>query len=215
MAVIVPAILASDPKSYRAQIEAINPFTSRVQIDITDGELAEQRTIPDNAIWWPKGWTTDIHMMVAHPSQHVNTLIKIKPDLVIFQAETEEDLLPIFQQLKQADIKVGLALQKPTFPGAFTNLIKIADHVLVFAGELGQQGSDADLLQIEKIPLIRNIKHNIEIGWDGGVNLDNIREIAHADVDVVNVGSAISTANDPAAMYKALTEEADRRGVKL
>ena len=48
------------------------------------------------------------------------------------------------------------------------------------------------MLQIEKAPIVRSIKQDVEIGWDGGANLDNIRAIAHADFDVINVGSAIA-----------------------
>ena len=71
------------------------------------------------------------------------------------------------------------------------------------------------LIQHKKIPLIKAVKQNVEIGWDGGANLDNIRTLAHSGANVINVGSAISNAPDPAAAYRALVEEADKRGVKL
>ena len=123
--------------------------------------------------------------------------------------------MPIFEQLKAQNIKCGVALLKTTFPGAVKPYIDAADHVLLFAGALGKQGGTADLLQIEKVKLVRAIKQDVEIGWDGGANMTNIRSLAHSDIDVINVGSAISQAQDPAAAYKQLVQEADQRGVRL
>ena len=68
---------------------------------------------------------------------------------------------------------------------------------------------------MEKIPLIRNMKPEVEIGWDGGANLSNIRALAHADLDVINVGSALSTAENPAEVFQQLVAEIDKNGVVL
>lgn len=212
---IIPTILTDNPATYKSMIETFNAFTKRIQVDITDGDFTANRTIPLNNVWWPQGWQVDLHMMVSRPSEYLPTLLQLKPSLVIFHAEVSEDLTPTFQQLKTAGIKTGLALLKTTYPGDVQPYIRAADHVLVFAGTLGQQGGTADMMQIEKIPLIKAVKQNVEIGWDGGANLDNIRTLAHSGANVINVGSAISNAPDPAAAYRALVEEADKRGVKL
>ena len=68
---------------------------------------------------------------------------------------------------------------------------------------------------MEKIALVRNIKPELEIGWDGGANMTNIRALAHADVDVIDVGSALSTADNPAEMYAQLVAEIDKNGVVI
>ena len=70
-------------------------------------------------------------------------------------------------------------------------------------------------MQMEKIPLVRTMKPEVEIGWDGGANITNVRALAHADLDVINVGSAISQAADPAAAFQALVAEIDKNGVVL
>ena len=123
--------------------------------------------------------------------------------------------MPIFQTLKEADIKTGLALVPTTFPGNVKHYIDVVDHVLVFAGQIGVQGAQADLMQMEKIALIRNMKPELEIGWDGGANLSNVRALAHADLDVINVGSAISQAENPAQAFEDLVAEIDKNGVVL
>ncbi|MBR5621552.1 hypothetical protein IKW75_03695 [Candidatus Saccharibacteria bacterium] len=215
MAQIVPAILTNDPNEYKKQIEIFQPFAKRIQVDISDGSFAPGVTIPVANVWWPQGMAVDLHMMVVRPSEHLQLILQMKPSLCIFHAETGEDLVLVFEQLRAAGIKAGVALMKPSYPEDFRRYIEAADHVLVFAGDIGRQGSQADMLQTEKIPLIKAINSNCEIGWDGGGNLRTARAIVRAGADVVNVGSALTTATDPGAVFEELTADIDKRGVVL
>lgn len=212
---IVPTILATSPEQYQQFVAAYQGFAKRVQLDISDGQFTPTMTIPAAGLTWPEGWQMDIHMMVAKPSEHMQNLVAMKPSMVIFHAETGENLLPLFDQLRAAGIKCGVALAKTTYPPKVKPFIEAADHVLIFAGELGKQGSSADILQIEKVPLITAIKSDVEIGWDGGANMENVRAIAHAGIQVINVGAALATSNNPASAYDELTKEAERKGVAL
>jgi ribulose-phosphate 3-epimerase len=210
---IAPTILTASPDEFQAALVAINEFTNQVQIDITDGEFAPSRTIGLDHVFWPDNWQVDLHMMVKNPSRYIDKLILMKPHLVIFHAEVEEDLRPSFEKLRQAGIKVGLALLRQTVPEQKADLITLVDHVLIFAGNLGRMGGQANLLQIQKVRLIRAISPNVEIGWDGGANIDNLPMIIQAGVDVINVGSAISLASNPAEAYKAMVELTTREGL--
>ena len=213
MAEIVPAILTNDPEKYKQTITTYQPFAKRVHIDVSDGTFAPGATLPLNNIYWPKEWTVDFHMMVVRPSEYMPLILQLKPSLVIFHAECGENILPLLEQLKANGIRTGLALMKNTYPGNVKQYIDAVDHVLVFAGEIGKQGGEADMMQTEKVPLIKAMKPEVEIGWDGGSNLRNVRAIAHAGVDAINVGSAIAMASDPGAMYEALVADLDKRGV--
>ncbi|MDO4507921.1 MAG: hypothetical protein Q4B65_00815 [Candidatus Saccharibacteria bacterium] len=212
---IVPTLTVSDKAEYKAQLEKINKYTKRIQVDITDGKFAKARTIGLKDAWWPKGWTADLHLMAVKPSEHINTILELNPSLCILHAEAQENLLPIFKALKERGIRTGVALLPTTYPGAVKPYIDVVDHVLIFAGKLGEQGGEADMMQMEKIPLIREMKPEVEIGWDGGANLTTTRALAHADLDVINVGSALSRAENPAAIYQALVAEIDKNGVAL
>ena len=207
---IAPTILTQDPNEYNEIVKKYFNFAKRVHIDISDGTLTDQKTIAETAIWWPKGWTVDIHMITATPSVHLDNLIKLKPNLVIFHAEANEDLLPIFAKLHEAGIKVGVAIIKSVYPGNIKNILNEADYALIFSGTLGQYGGKAEPLLMEKAALIREIKPSIEIGWDGGANLENTHVITHCGVDVINVGSAISKAEDQAAAYQALNKATEK-----
>lgn len=212
---IVPAILTDDKQAFRTQVETVNTFTRRVQIDVTDGVFAPAHTLGITDIWWPKNWHTDLHLMAVKPSEHLNTILKLAPSLCILHAEAQEDLLPSFETLKNAGIKTGVALLPSTYPGNVKHYIDAVDHVLIFAGQLGVQGNPADLMQMEKVSLVRNIKPEVEIGWDGGANMTNIRALAHTDLNVINVGAAIMRAENPATAYQELVSEIDKNGVVL
>lgn len=211
----MPSILTDNKQDYRTQVEKINVFTRRVQIDVTDGKFAPTQTLDVTNVWWPKNWQADLHLMVTNPSENLDTVLKLNPSLCILHAEASEDLMPTFQALKSAGIKVGVALLPSTFPGNVKQYIEAADHVLIFAGQLGMQGSPADLMQMEKIALVRNMKPEVEIGWDGGANMSNVRALAHADLDVINVGSVIALADNPAEVFQELVAEIDKNGVVI
>lgn len=210
---LAPTINTVDPTRYKAMVETYHTFARRVQIDVSDNTLSPAQTIPPSAIWWPKDWAADIHMMVARPSMYLDILLKLHPSLVILHSESEEDLLPVFATLKKADIKTGVVFLKQTYPGRFKQYLTAVDHALVFAGDFGHNGGAADYMQLEKVRLIRKMKKDLEIGWDGGANMQTVRTIAQGNVNIINIGEALATAPDPAAMFRDLNVEADTPGV--
>lgn len=213
MAVIAPAILAENADQYKQKLETVQGFATRVHIDLSDGEFAPTFTVNDDEIWWPAEVEADVHAMVARPSEHIQKLVAKKPHMIIFHAEVQEDLTQIFQYLRQAGVKAGLALQRPTVPTEIRPLIELADHVMIFSGDLGHHGGTASLMQLEKVRLIKAIRPSVEIGWDGGVNLENAFSLSQGGVDVLDVGGTIAKSADPADTYAKLVSEINKHGV--
>lgn len=213
MSEIAPTLLAENADNYKEQAEHLHTFAKRVHIDVSDGEFAPTFTVTEGQLWWPQEWIVDIHAMVARPSEHVQLLVGLKPNLIIFHAEVQEDLLPVLQYVKQNGIKVGVALMRPTVPSTVGSLIEAADHVMIFSGDLGHYGGTASLMQLEKVRLIRNIKQDAEIGWDGGVTVENAFSLAQGGVDVLNVGATIAKSADPSNTYATLVNEINKKGV--
>ncbi|HET8884541.1 MAG TPA: hypothetical protein VFM68_03655 [Candidatus Saccharimonadales bacterium] len=213
MSIVTPAILAETPDDYKAQVERVHTFAERVHIDLSDGEFAPTFTINAAQIWWPKGWQADIHAMVARPSDHLETLVSLKPHMIIFHAETQEDIVPILKHIKKSDIKAGIALQRSTVPSTVAAAIEEADHVMIFSGDLGKYGGTARLMQLEKVRLVRAIHQDVEIGWDGGVTIENAYTLAQGGVDVLDVGQTIAKADDPKRAYDTLVSEINKHGV--
>lgn len=213
MSVIAPSITVETAEEFKAAVERIQPFAQRVHIDISDGEFAPTFLLGEGQLWWPKEWIVDIHAMVSRPAEHLQALIAMKPNLIVFHAETGQNLTPILNEIKKYGIKAGVALQRPTVPSTVSAAIENADHVQVFSGDLGHYGGTASLMQLEKVRLIKAINPNVEIGWDGGVTIDNAYTLTQGGVDVLNTGSAIAGAPDPAAAYATLVQEINKHGV--
>lgn len=211
--VIAPAILAENAQQYKDQVDRITGFAERVHIDLTDGEFAPTFTVSIPELWAPEGWTIDIHAMVNKLDEYVPKLIALRPHLIIIHAEAEGDVLGALKEIKRSGIMAGLALLRPTVPQTVEELIKEAEHVLIFSGELGKFGGTASLMQLEKIRLVKMINPNVEIGWDGGVMVDNAYSLVQGGVNVLNVGGTIQKATDPPAMFAKLQQEISKTGV--
>jgi ribulose-phosphate 3-epimerase len=213
MSVIAPAILVDTAEAYKQSVERLHPFAQRVHIDLSDGEFAPTFTVGPQDLWWPKEWQVDIHAMVARPAEYVEALVALAPHTIIFHVEAVADLVPVLQQVKAKGIRAGVALQKPTVPSTVEAAIKEADHVMVFTGSLGSYGGVASLFQLEKVRLIKAINPTAEIGWDGGITIDNAYTLTQGSVDVLNVGKTIAAADDPEAVYATLISETNKHGV--
>lgn len=213
MSVIAPTILSDSPEDYKAQVERLHEFAERVHIDVADGEFAPTFTLNAAQIWWPQEWTVDVHAMVARPSDHLETLVSLKPSMIIFHAEVNEDIVAVLKHIKKFEIKAGLALMRSTVPSSVAEAISEADHVMIFSGDLGKYGGTASLMQLEKIRLVRAIKPDIEIGWDGGVTVENAYSVSQGGVDVVNVGHTIANSTEPKATYDTLVNEINKHGI--
>ncbi|MFC2606341.1 hypothetical protein FBF28_03200 [Candidatus Saccharibacteria bacterium oral taxon 488] len=211
--VIAPAILAENAQQYKEQVDRITGFAERVHIDLTDGEFAPTVTIGIPELWAPEGWTIDIHAMVNKLDEYVPKLITLRPHLIIIHAEAKGDVLGALKEIKRSGIMAGLALLRPTVPQTVEELIKEAEHVLIFSGELGKFGGTASLMQLEKIRLVKMINPNVEIGWDGGVMVDNAYSLVQGGVNILNVGGTIQKATDPPAMFAKLQQEISKTGV--
>lgn len=206
MSIICPTILADNLHTYREQLERIENFAKRIQIDLTDGEFAPTHTISPVQTYWKEGTTIDMHIMFGDPADHIEKIIDMKPSMIILHAEAKGELLDIFNEIGAAGIKTGVALLKETTAEEAKLLILAVDHVLIFSGDLGKFGGKADYGLFEKIRAVKDINPEVEIGWDGGVNDTNALDLARAGVDVLNVGGFIQKSDNPDEAYGILNK---------
>jgi ribulose-phosphate 3-epimerase len=204
MAIICPTILAEDAHAYREQYERIEDFAKRIQIDLTDGDFAETKTLPLEQLWWNDSDKIDLHLMYRDPSSRIDDLIRLNPHLVIVHAEADGQFIEMAQLLHLHDIKAGVALLKDTTPDKIRPALEYIDHVLIFSGDLGKFGGQADLALLDKVHILKSWKPEIEIGWDGGVNDRNAAALADGGVDVLNAGGFIQKSDSPKKAYAKL-----------
>ncbi|PID32685.1 hypothetical protein CR956_01165 [Candidatus Saccharibacteria bacterium] len=213
MTEIATCLTVETIEAFQALMRNYGKFSKRFHVDVSDGQFAPTNLLPIDQMTFPQGVKVDFHLMVSQPSQYLNQLINLRPYTVIFHAECSEDLTLQIQALRSAGIRAGLAFLKKTVPKNKYELIKQVDHIMVFSGDLGRYGGTADMLQLEKVRLIRKIRPNVEIGWDGGASIDNVFRLKRGGVDVINVGGALSNSNDPMAVYNQMVNEINRQGV--
>lgn len=208
MAQVCPTVLATTTEDFRVQMETIESFAERIQIDLGDNRFTKT-TIDLKDVWWPSHVEADIHLMYQRPSIVLPELIAQQPGLVIIHAEAEGDHTEFAQHLKSHGIQFGVALLQNTHVAMAQDLIKLADHVLIFSGNLGSFGGKADLSLLAKVPQIRAINPQVEIGWDGGINAENIAQLVRGGIDVLNVGGAIQKAMQPKNAFRNLVRRAE------
>jgi ribulose-phosphate 3-epimerase len=203
---ICPTITAVSKEEYLAQLKNLTKFAPRIHIDISDGTLAPRELLGIGAMRWPRKTIADIHVMSRHPHAELAIAKELKPHLVIIHAEAQTDLKAAALELHQKGVKAGLALLPETEVQPFSDLIvNYFDHVLIFSGNLGYQGgSTADLRLTSKARMLKYLNPAIEIGWDGGIDDQNIKLIVKAGISVLNVGGYISRAKSAKAAYAKL-----------
>ena len=207
MSTICPTVMPSsdDLHVFRAMMERVGLIAPRLQIDLMDGDFAPHRNVEPSRVWWPDGVQADLHVMYRHPETILETLLGLRPHCIILHVESEANVLQLLRVVKQQGILAGIAILPETNISNVAELIQAADHVLLFGGKLGEPGN-ADLRVLSKVPEVRALNSRVEIGWDGGANEADIAEIAAAGVDIINVGSALQRAENPAEAYRQLSQ---------
>lgn len=211
--IICPTITAETIEQFKEQTAKVAPFAHRIQIDLTDGAFAEHKTVEPAEIFWPVGVKADIHLMYQEPGAAAKEVLRHKPNLVIVHAEASGDFAKIAGLCREAGVKAGVALLPRTPAETLDGSLDQIDHVLIFSGNLGYQGgSRADLSLLAKASYLKKQKPTLEIGWDGGVNIQNIAQLVFGGIDVINVGGFIQTADNPEKAYQGLERIAEETG---
>jgi ribulose-phosphate 3-epimerase len=142
--------------------------------------------------------------MYQDPFQHLSALIALRPQLIIVHAEADGDFMEFAVQAHRHGIEVGVAILPATPVEAIRPALEVIDHVLIFSGNLGHFGGHADMSLLGKAQQLRDLKPQLELGWDGGVNADNAKLLAVGGIDVLNAGGYLHGAKDSVAAYATL-----------
>lgn len=214
---ICPTITTDDPHEYRRQLELVSGFASRVHIDVADGKFTPNKLLDIDRLWWPSNVTADIHVMYEKPFEHTDILIALKPHLIIVHAEAQGQFVPFADELHQHGINTGIALLPETPVSFIAGALDHIDHVLIFSGNIGHFGGTANLELVSKALELKSLKPSVEIGWDGGVNTDNAKQLAQAGIDVLNTGGYIHRDAEPSDAYRRLLRavQAETRRVTI
>ena len=175
---------------------------SIIHVDILDGLYVDvPKTDLDSYINVLEKATKplDIHLMVNHPIEYINRLIKLKPRIITVQNDCLDDLDEISNILKENDIKMGIALNPNDDVYKINDYINLIDLVLimsVFPGKGGQKFISSIPYKLEHLNrLKKELNKDFLIEVDGGINDTTINEVNNL-VDLAVSGSYICCSND-------------------
>lgn len=205
MSIICPTILAENEADYEQQLGSVN-FADRIQIDLMDGVFTNSISLQLSQISSLPNQEVDLHVMYQQPANYFEEFVRLKPSMVIVQAESSCDIPFFAHKLRENGIKTGLCLLQETTVTSVEYLFPHIQHLLIFSGNLGQFGGSANLSLTRKITEAKTMTNYLEYGWDGGANSQVITQLVKAGVDVINVGGAIQNSNNKKAAYDELVK---------
>ena len=177
-------------------------------IDVMDGKFVSNNTVDkmQQYIDILSGITNtpiEVHLMVKDVKKYIDIFIPNNPTKIIFHAKAlknSEEVFKMIEYIKDNNIQVGLALNPEDSIDSIKEFIPKIHQVLVMTVNPGQGGQTLIPECIKKVKELKeyldsqNLETQIEV--DGGVNLQNIKEIASSGVDIAVAGTAIVNAVD-------------------
>ena len=186
-----------------------------IHFDITDGHFVPNITMGTLAVEAARRSTSlplDVHLMIEHPERFVDMFAKAGADYISVHYEATLHLNRVVQMIRACHVHPGIAIG-PTVPLEHLRwILEYIDYVLVLTVNPGFGGQKIISNSVERIKTVArdvaSLGRDILIQADGGINLDTIRMISDAGVNVFTVGSALFTSQNYKAtisdMHKAI-----------
>ncbi|EHI55850.1 ribulose-phosphate 3-epimerase [Johnsonella ignava ATCC 51276] len=217
MVTLSPSLLAADFVNLRSQIDILKLNGIRsLHLDIMDGMYVPNISFGPPVIKSLRKYTDmflDVHMMVEAPERYIDDMIYAGADSITLHIETCRHLDSALEKIRKSGKKTGVALNPATPVLLLDEILPFVDMVLVMSvnpGFGGQQFIEYTKRKIERLKAIKSdnaLSYSIQV--DGGVNKENIADIAEAGADNIVAGSAIFSGDisDNIRFLKGLLEE--------
>lgn len=149
----------------------------------------------------------DVHLMVKPVDRLIPDFAKAGASLITFHPETSEHIDRSLQLIKDHGCQAGLVFNPATPLHYLDYVLDKLDVILLMSVNPGFGGQSFIPGTLDKLRQVRRLidqsGRNIRLEIDGGVKVDNIREIAAAGADMFVAGSAIFSQPD----YKAVIDQ--------
>ncbi|MBN1234337.1 MAG: ribulose-phosphate 3-epimerase [Candidatus Coatesbacteria bacterium] len=193
---ITPSILSADFTCLKKQLDILRKENiDIIHLDIMDGHFVPnisfgpeisgqiQRAYPEILL--------EAHLMITDPNKYIPFFIKEGIRAFSLHAEINPDLKSLKAIYK--DILLGIAINPDTDYEKLMPYAEIADWFLIMSVQPGFGGQKFNEKVLEKVKKLRKnpVTKNKPIQVDGGINIDNIREVKEAGANLFVVGSAL------------------------
>jgi ribulose-phosphate 3-epimerase len=153
----------------------------------------------------------DVHLMVRPVDRIIPDFAAAGADYITFHPEASEHVDRSLGLIRDSGCKAGLVFNPATPLDVLEWVIDKVDMVLIMSvnpGFGGQSFIPAALAKLRRArELIAASGRAIRLEIDGGVKIDNIRQIAEAGADTFVAGSAIFSTEDYRATIGAMREQ--------
>lgn len=199
MVKIAPSILSANFANLLEDIKKVEQAgVDLLHIDVMDGHFVPNITIGPLVLESLKGKTRlpfDVHLMIENPDRYISDFVKAGADIITVHVEACHHIHRTIQSIKVHGIKAAVSLNPGTPLNSIEYILDDLDMVLIMSVNPGFGGQKFIPSALEKIrflkQMIREKNLAIDIEVDGGIKLDNAREVVQAGANVLVAGSAI------------------------
>ncbi|MCR4790731.1 MAG: ribulose-phosphate 3-epimerase [Treponemataceae bacterium] len=195
---LAPSLLSADFASLGSEIKKIEDNNgSLVHIDVMDGIFVPQISFGQPVVKAIRKCTKlpfDVHLMIEHPENQIQTFAESGADAITFHFEAAVHHHRIIQQIHSYGKKAGISIVPSTPVSAIKELLPFVDLILVMTVNPGYGGQKLIPECLEKVKELKNIRQEKGFGYiisvDGGVNNQTLPSVLAAGTDVVVSGSS-------------------------
>ena len=187
---VIPSVLTKEPADLERKIRILEPLVEVIQIDIMDGEFVQNTSVSVEDVQKVNPQKPmEIHLMVKHPLEYVQPFADIGAFRMIFHIESDDDAADVIRKIRQFQMNPGIALNPPTPVKEIEPFLDSVDIVLVMSVNPGLQGQKFIPEVLSKVQSVKQIRPELTVEVDGGVNPETGPAVVDAGVDILNVGS--------------------------
>lgn len=194
-----PSLLSADFTNLEKEFKIMNEEkVDFIHLDIMDGNYVPNISYGPGVIKKLRPLTDilfDTHLMIERPENFIEDFVKAGSDIITIHPSTTKHLDRTLSLIKSYGKKAGLALNPGDSLDILDYNIENIDLVLIMSVNPGFGGQEfipsaiRKISEVKKLIEKRNLKTLIEV--DGGIKLDNAKDVLDAGADILVSGSGI------------------------
>ena len=206
-----PSILSADFSNLQSALDqCAHGGAPWIHVDVMDNQFVPNLTIGPPVVKSLRTKTKkflDVHMMVINPEKLVEPFARAGADGITFHIEATDNPTDVIDLIRSTGKQVGISLKPGTSLDSIEPYLDKVDLVLIMSVEPGFGGQgylpeSSDKIKELKSRLNEMCLDRVIIEVDGGVKLNNMKEIVDAGANVLVAGSAVFGEKDPVQTIK-------------